>query len=388
MPTAEELAWLAGPDGWETCRAMAGDRPADTPAGIEHWRERLPANLVTAAWAQVESRRAAAGKFERAEQMLFDRIGLEQSSGQPLAEHKARRFAGLGRVADLCCGIGGDALALARRGSVVCVDRNGSRTTMAAHNVGVYGGTAEVLVGDVELTMPDADAAHIDPDRRPSGGRRHSAAESSPGLEVLEQVVRRYGNVAVKLSPGAALDQLPFPAEIELISEQGTCKQAVAWAGGLAEVFRRATVLPSGEQITAINDSEMTWPTAHRPLPGGILVEPDPAVIRAHLVGPLARRFGLAPVDREIAWLSGASRPATTLARSFEIIDITDFALKKLRSWLTAHGAGPVDFKTRGFAASPEDLLRGLKPGPGEPLTVFVTRLAGRPTAILARRLA
>ncbi|MGB6164688.1 MAG: hypothetical protein WBF75_19385, partial [Pseudonocardiaceae bacterium] len=37
---------------------------------------------------------------------------VEQASSEVIAEHRARRFAGAVRVADLCCGIGGDLLAL------------------------------------------------------------------------------------------------------------------------------------------------------------------------------------------------------------------------------------------------------------------------------------
>ena len=47
------------------------------------------------------------------------RVGLEQASDEVVAAHKAGRFSDCGRVADLCCGIGGDTLALAARAEVV-----------------------------------------------------------------------------------------------------------------------------------------------------------------------------------------------------------------------------------------------------------------------------
>ncbi|OLT16508.1 hypothetical protein BJF78_13855 [Pseudonocardia sp. CNS-139] len=56
--------------------------------------------------------------------MFFTRDGLEQSSAEVVARHTARRYAGAATVADLCCGIGGDLLALAAGSAVVAVDRD------------------------------------------------------------------------------------------------------------------------------------------------------------------------------------------------------------------------------------------------------------------------
>ena len=56
------------------------------------------------------ARRAKFGDF--AERMLFTRAGLEQATRLPVAGRHAARFrdAGMTSVADLGCGIGGDAL--------------------------------------------------------------------------------------------------------------------------------------------------------------------------------------------------------------------------------------------------------------------------------------
>lgn len=266
MPTLHELAWLATPEGRAVCEEMAGGHPADTPTAIQRWRQRLDAERVVAAWTQVTLRAVARAKFSRADDMLFDRVGIEQSSDEVVAAHKAKRFAGCSAIVDLCCGIGGDTIALAGIAPVTAVDISGPRTVMAEHNAGVYGRRAVGTIGNVELTHPDADAAHIDPDRRPVGRREHQIEYGSPDLPTVEAVIRRYHHVAIKLSPGADFGRLPFDAEIELISNHGHCKQAVAWTGRLRSIcpestqgtlpgprqlaaVRRATVLPAGETI-------------------------------------------------------------------------------------------------------------------------------------------
>ena len=62
---------------------------------------------------QVLLRQRAKVKFERAGELFFTRKSLEQATSGRIARHKASRFAHLPSVADICCGIGGDLIALA-----------------------------------------------------------------------------------------------------------------------------------------------------------------------------------------------------------------------------------------------------------------------------------
>ncbi|MCI0688717.1 MAG: hypothetical protein L0Y54_16000 [Sporichthyaceae bacterium] len=95
-------------------------------------RRSFPAEITAAALTQAQVRRRARPKFAAlADQMLFTPAGLEQSTRAAVAELRARRYAGAGvrRVADPGCGIGGDMIALARAGlgcvSQVLVDAGG-----------------------------------------------------------------------------------------------------------------------------------------------------------------------------------------------------------------------------------------------------------------------
>src|SRR5205823_8940075 len=114
-----------------------------------------PADLARAALETVLLRRRAAARFSRADAMYFTREALEQTSGETVARHRAGRFAGLGRVGDFCCGIGGDSIGLAERGEVTAVDLDPLRLAMAAENLAAYGRRDRVtfLRGDL-LAMP------------------------------------------------------------------------------------------------------------------------------------------------------------------------------------------------------------------------------------------
>jgi len=103
-------------------------------------RRSYPAELVADALAQHELRLRARAKFSRAMQMFFTRPGLEVASSEVVARHHAARYAAFDAVSDLCCGIGGDTLALAGNGrSVDAVDRDPLHLRIAEVNAGVYG---------------------------------------------------------------------------------------------------------------------------------------------------------------------------------------------------------------------------------------------------------
>src|SRR5690349_17360759 len=95
------------------------------------------AGLLEVATARLKATRQ--GKFSRASSLFFTRTGLEQSSGEGIAAHRAARFAlnlpPGSRIADLGCGIGGDSLALAGYFSVTGVDLDPARLIFATANL-------------------------------------------------------------------------------------------------------------------------------------------------------------------------------------------------------------------------------------------------------------
>ncbi len=166
---------LLGPQGQELLARLAAEPDgAGTPLALAvRLRREYPADLVAAATAQHELRLAARAKFSRAMQMLFTRAGYEQSSSEPIARYRAARFGGARRVADLCCGIGGDLLALADGRDALAVDRDDVHARLALHNAAVYGQAenARAVVADVrDIRLDDLDAVFIDPARRSGPG--------------------------------------------------------------------------------------------------------------------------------------------------------------------------------------------------------------------------
>lgn len=133
-------------------------------------RASYPAGLVAAALTLQALRQSASEKFSRADEMYFTRAGLEQASAELVAAHSATRFAGFTSVADLCCGIGGDLIALAAvAGHVLAADADADTLAFATGNVAVTLPAARLtaVCTDVrDLDLAGLDAVFIDPARR------------------------------------------------------------------------------------------------------------------------------------------------------------------------------------------------------------------------------
>ena len=385
------FAALCSPAGRELLAAAAARRPSDHTllADLTALRRSYAPELAAAALEMVMLRRRAATKFSRAEQMFFTRPALEQASGEVIATYRARRFARLGvrHVADLACGIGGDALALAAHADVLGLDLDPVRLGMARENCRVYGrqDRFQPVLADLCTWFPAGlDALFFDPGRRTADGRRiHSVAHYQPPLSLIEGWLPRAPNLAAKISPGVDYQELPAGAEVEFISEAGAVKEAVLWFGDLRSgVAHRATLLPAGHTLT-----DEAHPDVPLSRPRAFLYEPDGAVIRAHLVEVLAGRLGASKLDADIAYLTADGLTPTPFARAFAIDEYLPFNLKKLRTRLRALHVGRVVIKKRGSPLDPAELERRLRLDGPEERVLFLTHLAGRPVVLIGRSL-
>jgi SAM-dependent methyltransferase len=351
-------------------------------ACLKRLERQFDRELARAALTTLMLRAKARVKFSRAEVMYFTREALEQSSGEVVAAHRARRFAEFDRVGDYCCGVGGDTIELARRGPVVAIDIDPLRLAMARANVAACapGKTVDFRLGDLRtMPLPDVPAAFFDPDRR-AGGRRHVALRdyAPPPGEIIARLPRTFA-LGMKVAPAVSWAELHgYDAEAEFLSLAGELKECVLWFGPLRTQRRRATVLPSGESLAADE------PAASRLGPvSEFLFDPDPAVTRAGLVADLGQMFDAHQLDADLAFLSG-ERPVTSpFARAYRVEASLPFHAGRLRELLRERCVGRVDINKRGSAVDADNLRKQLKLHGEEHRTVFLTRVAGEPFALV-----
>ena len=331
------------------------------------------------ALAQHDLRERARAKFACAERMYFTREGLEQSSAELVAHHRAARYAGFERVADLCTGIGGDLVALARDRAALAVDLDGVHLRMALENACAHG--AADLSGacaDVRGLRLDAlPPVFVDPARR-SRGRRRPPGVSEPPLAWCLALADHVAEVGVKAAPGLPLELVPVGWEAELIADGRELKEALLWSPALATTSRRTTLLPGGDSLVAA-----PGPGVRCAEPGAFLLDPNPAVTRAGLVEELGRSLDAWKIDPRVGFLSADRAIATPFARLLAVEASLPWSLKRLRAVLRARGAGAVEIRKRASAVDVENLRRRLDLSGDRQLTVILTRVRDRPWALV-----
>src|SRR5262249_33961371 len=136
--------------------------------------------------------------------LLFTKDALEQATHEVVAEERARRFEKFASVADLGAGIGLDTIALAAVvPRVVAVERDPVRAACLRWNVAAAGvaDRVDVVETDFVADPPDAEAAFLDPDRRPGGERTRDPDQFEPPPREWPALGELYRHLLVKLAP-------------------------------------------------------------------------------------------------------------------------------------------------------------------------------------------
>ncbi|MEV4318253.1 class I SAM-dependent methyltransferase [Actinocrispum sp. NPDC049592] len=321
-------------------------------------------------------RRKAVSKMDSPERWLFTDDALQQATPAEVAQHRAARFAGRD-VHDVTCSIGMDLVYTSYTAGIsVGSDLDAVRVHMARHNTGL-----PVLQADALRPVTRGTAILADPARRDSSGRRRwRPSDFAPPLDALADVYAGR-DMAVKCAPGIDPSDVPWAREIELVSLNGSVREACLWTGSLATpgVRRRASVLRTGAEPWSITDADPDdCPVT---APSEWLIDPDGAVVRAGLVRQYAARHGLAQLDPRIAYLTGATPPAGI--RAFRVVEHGRYTEKALRQELARRKVGKLEILVRGLDVDPNALRPRLRLRGAEEATVVLTRIGNTPTALL-----
>jgi predicted RNA methylase len=395
-----DYRWLVGPeadavlDDLSGRGAVAGAEPIH--AAASRLRRQFSAARVHLLLDQVELRRRGVAKFSRPERMFFTRLLLQQATDEWVARYKVARFADRDSVADLCCGIGGDLLALAEHGSTVGVDRDPIANCLATANAQAIlppdvAGSVSLQTREIERFDAGAFAAwHIDPDRRPAGNRTTSIEWSSPDREVIERLLAITPNAAIKLAPAADVpEKWAEQCELEWISRDRECRQQVAWHGELANNAagqRRATALASDGRVLRTISGHPESVTMYADQLEGFLFEPDAAVLAADLAGELAAEHELSAVSPEVAYFTGPQPISDPAVACFAVDEVLPLNLRRVAQHLRARGIGRLEIKKRGVEHDPQQVRRALKLWGDDSATLILTKVNCKRTAIVARR--
>ncbi|MFI9631497.1 class I SAM-dependent methyltransferase [Nocardia sp. NPDC051929] len=378
--TRDDVGYLGSATGRAALAEV--DRLALTSVSLLKDLEQVRGAYGDRAAALVETvrlRRRATAKLADAGEWLFTDDALQQATPTAVARHRATRLAGRA-VHDVTCSIGAELAALAPHcPAVLGSDLDDVRLAMASRNLS---GHRNVLLAKADALTPCSvdTVVTADPARRADGRRTHDPAKLQPPLPDLLDAYRGR-DLAVKCAPGLDFDRLGWPGEVEVVSLDGSVREACLWSSGLTEpgVTRRATVLSSKATAWTITDAEPDI-IDERP-PGQWIVDPDGAVVRAGLVRHYAAKHGLWQLDPRIAYLTGDTVPEGV--RGFRVLDRMDFREKALRAELHRRDCGPLEILARGVDIDPDALRSRLKLRGSQPHTLVITRIGRSATVFL-----
>ncbi len=344
---------------------------------------------VSAVMGQLALRSKAREKFgDFADQMIFSREALEVASRLEVSSHHAERFlsAGIASITDAGCGLGGDSVAFAGAGlRVRALEKDETTAALAAYNLQPFD-TVRVEHADATTTdLSGTQALWFDPARRDGSVRFQDPDDWSPSLEwVFEHATKV--PTGIKLAPGMDRSLIPQGCEAQWVSWKGTVVEMVVWTGALARegITRSALVLRPG------GGAEIMGPVDSPDAPVGELqeyvMEPDGAVIRARLIGDLARAHNAQMIDSTIAYMTSQRPVSSSLVQCFRVRQSVPYSTKNVHSLIAAAGLGTVEIKKRGIDVDPAALRKTLPLEGKASATLILTRVSGSKTAILADR--
>jgi hypothetical protein len=330
-------------------------------------------------------------KFSRAEKMLFTKTSLEQATSERLALYKASRFPRDQKIADICCGIGGDSIGIGQSHELAAVDQQNLLCKMAEHNLTVCEIPKFKVVNQSfsEFDIVDYDCLHFDPDRRVAG-RTVLPNDFSPSFdEILSGIGRRL--TAIKVAPASNLPHdLREMVHREWIGERREAKQQLIWLNHpeYPRGSATCTVVTGGgiEKLTFTNDAQF------RPAPvadqlNQYVYEPHAAVIAARMISGLAREYGLSRVGQGAAYLTGDRPINSSLLATFKVEVAAPLYLEKIAELVRQNDYGEIEWKKRAVEQETYEQLKRIRTRGERKVTAIVTPTPRGPAIIFCHRL-
>lgn len=344
------------------------------PSEIIRIRERLGITRAMQIFELAPQLDAAAVKLGVPGCLATDR-GLQQSTDHWIARYKSARFPMGSVIYDICCGVGGDAMALASRGTLFGVDQDPAMCLIAAHNVKMAGHSRATFTSITAeaLELPHNAWVHIDPDRRSETGRSSEPDHCSPAVAEIDRLLVHAAGAAIKVAPAADLPDhwLNSSCEREWISRGGVCRQQVVWFQPelQSQTISATRVLASGQVSTLKCRDEDTLALSVERVdePLQWLFDWDPAVRASGLSEYLAATMSVQSLGGPAGFFTSAEPPSSGaswehLFAAFRVLWHGPLDEKQLRRQVQSLEATTLEIKVRGVEVSPETMRKRLLP--------------------------
>lgn len=334
-----------------------------------HW----PLSLLGLVDEQSELRKKAEKKFKYAQQMIFTRKGLEQSTSEEIARFTASLFKSSSTILDVCAGIGGNSIGLQSRFSqLTTIEPDALLNAIHAHNLNVYFPTVQINRIASELNhrhLQEYQTIFIDPDRRAMGKRSYSMEDHAPDIQLIIDHCKTSKEIMIKLSPMINADQTAPGFKPLYIADEMELKQNLWLGGELMETPITFAILHNGK----IFDSLHLPPTVINSNGDEFIYELNPAIIKAGEAYRVAQRFQLQAYSETNKHFLGPYQNIFPFASCWKILAQEPFHPKKLTALLQSLPFERFEIKPFGIEeAEVKKLINKWGKGQGKAATVFI----------------
>ena len=371
MISAEEYALLCSDEVQRAIAAALGRDPLEVALD-----RTIPQARLVATQVKYLARAERKLPTYAAAQCILPPRAFEQASSEAAAAHK--RIAG-DTVLDLTCGLGVDALYLARHfRRVVALERDpllaritaDNLSRMGVANIEVVNSSAEEFLGREGLHF---DWVYADPDRRSAEGRKQVRLEAcSPDIVALKPAIDRIApRLCLKNSPLFDVDEALrlFPgSRVEVVSSGDECKEVVVYADGSGPLVT-ATALGTGS-FSARPGAAAPEAPAFDPARYHWLVVPDVALQKARLTR--LHLAGKADCWSDLGFGFAEEEPHGIIGRVLPVERIEPYDPKRLKRELKGRG---LELLKRDFPLPAEELMRRLGTRPGADQRMAFTKI-------------
>ena len=347
--------------------------------------------LVALCISQAKLRSRAVSKFglDLAGTMLFTEEGLEQATRQQVSAWHAQKFlkSGIKSVTDLGCGIGGDALAFAQAGlEVTAIEKDELTANIAKHNLSKYQ-MASVSHADAFDIETESTSFWLDPARRKlsskaSGRVMLKPEDFSPNLDFAFEIGAKHP-AGIKLAGSLPHELIPEDCEANWVSHNNELVETVLWFGELGQSGKRSALILA-DTITEYSGDLIQAPISEV---GKYVYDPNPALVRSHLLGAFAIENGLWAIAPSIAYLCSDSELSSPWLRGFEVIESLPLDVKRIARRMSELDIGTLEIKKRGVDITPEQLRPKLKLKGKNAATLILTRVGDARKALVCQPL-
>jgi len=305
--------------------------------------------------------------------LICDRLAFEQATARDISEYKAKMWQSGAKIADLCCGMGGDSFWLPSGIVASGADIAPERVLMFNENMERLKQPHRAILQNA-LEVKNGDFFCIDPARREG---------LNPSFESVLELSKKFCGGMVKLPPAYPEDELPKESDILYLGDAKDCRECLMLTGTFGKGIIRAAAICKGEWQCEKDELQNTNLDIRKL--GNFILEPIPVLVRSHLFLSEAKKCGFWQIDSTLAYLS-CEEPSLEHKgfAAYRVIDQSSLSTNNVKAMLKKHDIGKITLKKRGVEVVPEAEIHRLSPKGEKEGILFYTRVLGEKRAILA----